>query len=323
MNSKGDSMIYDLLQTLPYEEFYNHRDLRPLVIEAIRNDEKPFLVLLAGPGEWDTGSHPSFPLYAAYKTNSRDNGYFPPSHWQLILTAPGRDEMVILPWSESDKTPPAEASKPTPPPPGSKPKVNYSFDQDWRDVNFEGLPPGPQSWKAVVHAGNFLSNPIVFNIKPNKHKTSTVHPISTLPKKVLDYPEAVRAQFERTPLHPIAPESGVVFAKKIVPGTMIHPHLFLVGSFGFPIPMAPQEYFNLHLFLTGDDLPKGIRITLSIPSALLNNDGKTIHGWFKVDLQPFFVNSSGQLLAPKILYVTSIHGGFIGEPHLIESLTIP
>src|SRR4051812_16645030 len=123
-------MIDGLFQSIPPEDFYRHRDFRPVVIEAVRSDEKPFLALLAGPGEWDVISNPILPLYAAYKTNSRDNREIPPSNWQLVFTAPGREDLVILPWEESGKTPPVEPSQPTPPPPGSKPKVTFSFDQD-------------------------------------------------------------------------------------------------------------------------------------------------------------------------------------------------
>src|SRR4051812_30053582 len=107
MNSRDNAMMDGLFQSVPPEDFFRHRDFRPIVIEAVRGDEKPFLALLAAPGEWDVSMHPVLPLYAAYKTNSRDNGEMPPSHWQLVFTAPGREEIVILPWDENDKSPPA------------------------------------------------------------------------------------------------------------------------------------------------------------------------------------------------------------------------
>ena len=46
--------------------------------------------------------------------------------------------------------------------------------------------------------------------------------------------------------------------------------------------------------------------------------GKLLKGDFAVDLRPYFINSSGTLLAPNTLFVTPIRGEYIGEPHRIE-----
>jgi hypothetical protein len=315
-------MMDGLFQSVPPEDFFRHRDFRPMVIEAVRGNEKPFLALLAAPGEWDVSIHPILPLYAAYKTNSRDNNEMPPSHWQLVLTAPGREEMVILPWNESDKTPPSEASEATPPPPGSKPKVTYSFDQEWRDVDYDGLPPGPKIWKVVLHAGKFLSNPVSLRIKHGKPEPIVSPSVPLNKKKASDYPEPVRKQFVRTPLHPPAPDHGVNFSKQLARGSEKDPGLVLGGSFAFPVSAAESEHLNLHLFFTADDIPKGMRITLSIPKALIHNDGKIFQGCFNVDLRPYFINSAGALLAPGSLYVTAIRGEYLGEPHLVELLNL-
>lgn len=311
-----------LFQSVPPEDFFRHRDFRPIVIEAIRGNEKPFLALLAAPGEWDVSSHPILPLYAAYKTNSRDNDEMPPSHWQLVFTAPGREEMVILPWKVKDKTPPLEASEATQPPPGSKPKVTYSFDQEWRDVSYDGLAHGPKVWKVVLHAGSFLSNPVSLRIKHGKPEPMVLPSVPSNKKNASDYPEAIRKQFSRTPMHPAAPDQGVFFSKKLSQSGGEHPSLVLIGSFAFPVPMAESEYLNLHLFFTADDIPKGMRITLSIPKALVQNDGKRLQGYFSVDLRPYFINSAGALLAPGTLYVTAIRGEYLGEPHRIELLNL-
>ena len=314
-------MIDGLLQSIPHEDFYRHRDFRPIVIEAIRNDEKPFLALLAAPGEWDVELHPVLPLYAAFKTNSRDNSDIPSSHWQLIFTAIGREESFILPWNESNKTPPSEESKATPPPPGHSPKVTYSFDQDWRDVKASQLMLGPKEWKVALHAGSFLSNPILLKIKNGKPEPIVGHPSHDIKKSIADFPETLRKQFSRTPFHPIMPKHGVVFSNRLESGTPGHPGLLLAATFALPSPAFNGENFHIQLFLTSDDIPQGIKISLSIPKVFLETDGKIIQGYFNVDLRPYFINSEGTLLAPKVLYITAIRSEYIGEPHQIEILS--
>jgi hypothetical protein len=311
-------MMDGLFHAVPPEDFFRHRDFRPIVMDSVRGNEKPFLALLAAPGEWDVAAHPVLPLYAAYKTNSRDNVEMPPSHWQLVFTAPGREEVVILPWDDSDKSPPVSGAEATPPPPGSKPKVTYSFDQDWRDVDYTALAQAPKVWKVVLHAGNFLSNPVTLKIKNAKPDAIAPAPAHPVKKTAADYPEAKRKQFARMPSHPPAPEKGVVFGKELGHGTADHPGLILSGAFAFPAPATESEYLTLQLFFTGDDLRKGIRITLSVPSALLQLQGKNLQGCFNVDLRPYFINSAGKLLAPKSLFVTPIRGEYIGEPHPVE-----
>jgi hypothetical protein len=310
-------MIDSLFQSVPPEDFFRHRDFRPLVIEAVRGNEKPYIALLASPEEWDVASHPILPLYAAYKTNSRDNQDMPPPQWQLIFTAPGREEMVILPWDENDKTPPSAVEQPVLPP-GATPKVTFSFDQAWRDVGFDRLAAAPKSWKVVLHAGSFLSNPVGLRIKHAKPEPP-VHPGPAVHKPATAYPEMLRAQFAHTPLHPAAPAvQGVAFAKQLGLGTSDHPALKLLGSFAFPVPAPEAENLVLHLFLTADDIPNGIRISMAIPKALGHEDGKLLKGDFTVDLRPYFTNSSGMLLTPHALFVTPIRGEYIGEPHRIE-----
>src|SRR5690606_23959601 len=142
----------------------------------------------------------------------------PPSHWQLVFSAHDSEEMVILPWDENGKMPPSDASEPTPPPPGHKPKVTFSFDQDWRDVKYEKLAPGPKTWKAVLHAGSFLSNPGTLEIKGRARESIAPNSQRLNNKNISDYPESLRRKFSRTPIHPQAPDHGVSFRKQLEQG---------------------------------------------------------------------------------------------------------
>lgn len=306
----------DLLNSVPAEDYFKHRDLKPVVIEAVRSDARPFLALVGAPGSWDVSVHSALPLFGIYKTNDRDNADMPvSSHWQLLLTAPGREELVLLPWMESDKMPPANPSVATPAPPGTTPKVTYSFDQTWRDVAFSRLPPGPKEWKVVLHAGDFLSNPLtvrVTGIKSEEAKKGTAVPAR---KPASAYSEAERALFVRHTGHPQAPESGVAFAEPVPGGTPDKPTLMLWGSFALPNPPAPEaENLRLHLIFTAPDIPGGTSQTLAIPMAFVETSDKGVKGQFGLDLARLFRGPSGKVQIPADLHLTAIRGGYIGQP---------
>jgi hypothetical protein len=196
--------------------------------------------------------------------------------------------------------------------------VTYSFDQDWRDVNASQLIHGPKAWKVALHAGSFLSNPILLKIKNGKPIPVTSQPPPELKSRLADFPDKVHKQFSISPLHPTMPKLGVLFSNQLKRGTQADPGLFLAGTFALLSPDFNGEDFHLHLFLTSNDIPQGIRISLSIPKPFLHHDGKVIQGYFNIDLRKYFINSEGTLLAPKILYITAIRGEYIGDPHEIK-----
>lgn len=306
----------DLLQAVPPEDYFQHKDLRPLVLESVKRDARPYLALVGAPGTWDVAAHPSLPLFGIYKTNDKDNSDMPvPSHWRLVLTAPGREEIAVLPWEESDKLPLAETPAATPPPPGTRPKTTYSFDQRWRDVPFAALPPGPTEWKAVLHAGDFLSNAISVRVRGAKAETARPVGAHRIPKPASAHPEAERRLYARHAGHPAIPEAGVVFAKPAGGGTREHPSLMLWGAFNLPDAPGPEaETLSLHLLFSAPDIPGGLSRTLSIPTDFVEVRDKRAHGQFGIDLAPLFRGPSGKIRVPAHLLATAVRGAFIGQP---------
>lgn len=306
----------DLLQAVPPDDYFRHRDLSPVVSESVKKDARPFLALVGAPGTWEVTVHPRLPLFGFYKTNDRDNDDMPVStHWNLVFTAPGREETVILPWVVVDKMPPEEEPAASPPPPGTTPKVTYSYSDSWRDVEFARLPVGPREWKVVLHAGDFLSNILPVRITGLKPEPTKPPAAATAPKPASSYPEADRKAYARHAGHPPAPDAGVAFARPVPSGSPDKPSLMLWGAFAFSEVPAPEaELLRLHLLFTAPDIPGGMSRTLAIPMAFVAADAKSAKGQFGVDLAHLFRGPSGKVQVPADLHVTAIRGGYIGQP---------
>jgi hypothetical protein len=306
----------DLLQAVPPEDYFKHKDLRPVVLESVKRDDRPYLALVGAPGTWDVSAHPSLPLFGIYKTNDKDNADMPaPSHWRLVFTAPGREELAVLPWEESDKLPPAQPAAATPPPPGTRPKTTYSFDQRWRDVPYAALPAEPKEWRVVLHAGDFLSNAITVRIAGAKAEAARPNGAIRAPKPAASYAEAERHLYVRHAGHPEIPQAGVAFAKPVAGGTPEKPSLMLWGAFQLPDPPRPEaENLRLHLLFSAPDIPGGMSRTVPVPVVFAEIRENRIQGRFGLDLAPLFRGPSGRIEVPAHLYVTPVRGSFIGQP---------
>jgi hypothetical protein len=312
MNSRIETML-DLLQTFPVEDYFLHKDLPAAVTESVEADPRPFLALLGGPGIWNVDSHPKLPLIGYFKTNSRDNLGMPSkSHWMLIFTAPGREECAILPWTESDKLPPARPQKVPPPPPGTTPKVTYSFRHEWRDIDFHKLPTVPKTWKVALLAGSFISNSLDIQItgQQGHHQDSKLPQAKISPKSISDYPVEDQLRFGHQVGDPQFPKTGIAFSKPVFSGQLADPVIILRGTFR----LAKRESMIIHLIFSGPDLPGGLHHKMTIPNVFMEAKGDMVQGQFGLDLADLFRGPSGHVQVPKVLYLTAARGSYIGEP---------
>jgi hypothetical protein len=313
--------MMDMLHAMPAEDYFRHKEPPPAIMESVQNDARPYLAQVGGPGVWDVKAHPVLPLLGFFKTNTRDNADMPSTtHWQLLFTAPGREDLAVVPWFESDKLPLPERPAASPPPPGSRPKITYSFREEWRDVAFSRLPPGPKSWKVALLAGNFLSNTLDIGLAGIDPPAPASDAASGPLKPASAWPEADRKRFTARAGDAPIPESGVAFAPLAFSGTDDEPELMLRGSFRLPDPPpSHSEAVRLHLLFTGPEIPGGLRQTIAVPMAFAATDGKKVQGRFGLDLVPLFRGPSGKVRVPAELYVTPVRGTFIGQPLRLET----
>jgi len=294
------------------DAFYTNANIRDTVMDSLDGVEAPFCLFVTGPKTFNPAINKKFPVFAAWKINSRDNRVFhPASQGQIVLSSLETGALVVTPLVDNSHKMPlykGEEAEPVAPKPVDHNDVSYSYSYHDRDL--KDFPVEAGAVAAVVLCGNIMSNVHIFTIE----SANPVHPAPVSPSRVT-IPDGEKYVYTKTPHSPPLPNArGVAVKIEKTPVQSGRPCM-LNGSFRFDEKRQGPQDVRIHLLIVADASGDPRHFEVVVPADMVTYQDGEVSGYFMVDLMKvFFYHPDVRFDIPAEVFVTAVRGGSFSGP---------
>jgi len=316
-------LLYHAL-SISDEAFYKGQDIKDKIVDSLSTIKAPYCILTTGPKELNTKKYKKYPLFIAWKTNTKDNKIFTPEKYGTVLISSiNTGELFVKQLMYyPHKMPLPEPPKIPAPPPGydyNPDKITYQYGSEWRDLEL-GLDISVEKGKVAVRilCGMFTSNMHIFEITKvdtTNEATDYIESIATTARAISNRDKYYFAKTKQSP--PVPNEVGITI--KQPQSTIIEAGkpFIVYGSFNLFSNTAhtEQSAIPIHILVSCAEHKQPLHHEVIIPGDMIEQKGGSLTGYFMVDLmKEFFYKEGKRFDVPEEIYVIAVHKNIFTEP---------